>query len=164
MTAALVAAIAGLKVCVLERAQCVGGTSAISAGSAWVPNTHLALPGLDSEDTALRYLDATVGAHSSTEMKRAFLNAGPQMVRLLEEQSEVRFRLYPHLPDYYSEREGATTTGRALETVPFDGRKLGRHFKLVRPPLPEFTILGGMMVSRADIVNLLSAHRDGGAS
>ena len=50
-------------------------------------------------------------------------------------------------------------SGRALETLPFDGRKLGRDFALIKPPLPEFTIFGGMMVSRADITHLLNAFK-----
>jgi len=41
--------------------------------------------------------------------------------------------------------------------VPFDGRLLGRDlFALLRPPIPEFTVLGGMMVDRTDINHLLA--------
>jgi len=47
--------------------------------------------------------------------------------------------------------------GRALEPLPFDGRLLGGALRLVRPPIPEFTLLGGMMVDRTDIGHLLSA-------
>jgi hypothetical protein len=46
--------------------------------------------------------------------------------------------------------------GRALEPLPFDGRLLGPWFPLVRPPIPEFTVLGGMMVDRTDINHLLA--------
>jgi hypothetical protein len=34
---------------------------------------------------------------------------------------------------------------------------LGGALRLVRPPIPEFTLLGGMMVDRTDIGHLLSA-------
>lgn len=46
-----------------------------------------------------------------------------------------------------------------LEAVPFDGRKLGALFDLIREPIPEFTILGGMMVNQEDVLNLLAANR-----
>jgi hypothetical protein len=138
MTAALVGAIKGLRV---------------------VPNSHHDLSGGDSEENALRYLDGTVGNHAPTAMKQAFIRVAPKMVRFLEDNSEVRFRPYSYLPDYYSEIDGATVSGRALETTPFDGRLLGKDFGMLRPPLPEFTILGGMMVSRSDIANLLNAAR-----
>src|SRR4051794_41728208 len=40
MSAALFAAIEGRKVLVVERTEYVGGTSALSAASAWMPNSH----------------------------------------------------------------------------------------------------------------------------
>ena len=44
-----------------------------------------------------------------------------------------------------------------LEPVPFDASVLGRDFANLRPPLPEFMLLGGMMVDRTDIGHLLNA-------
>ena len=38
-----------------------------------------------------------------------------------------------------------------LEPVPFDGRALGADFKLLRRPLTEFMLFGGMMVERPDV-------------
>jgi succinate dehydrogenase/fumarate reductase flavoprotein subunit len=38
-----------------------------------------------------------------------------------------------------------------LEPVPFNARELGEQFQLLRWPLPEFMLLGGMMIDRADI-------------
>ena len=68
----------------------------------------------------------------------------------------MHFRPYPHHPDYEQHIEGATTCGRALEPLPFDGRVLGKALALIRPPIPEFTIFGGMMVDRTDIGHLLN--------
>ena len=68
-------------------------------------------------------------------------------------------RAYARHPDYRSELEGAALAGRALEPLPFDGRLLGDAFELVRPPLPEFTLLGGMMVDRTDIGHLLASTK-----
>lgn len=42
LATALFAAIHGLHALVVERTSWVGGTSALSAGSLWIPNTHLA--------------------------------------------------------------------------------------------------------------------------
>ena len=57
-------------------------------------------------------------------------------------------------PDYYPDMPGATAGGRVLEPVTFDGAKLGTNFGRLRPPLPEFTLFGGMMVNRSDIPHL----------
>lgn len=43
-----------------------------------------------------------------------------------------------------------------MEPLSFDGRLLADRFNLVRPPIPEFTVLGGMMVDRDDVTQLLN--------
>ena len=155
--AALFAAVAGAKVLVIEHTELVGGTTAISAGTTWIPGTQHAAavnPG-DTLAQAANYLGIAIGGHSPLALRHAFLEHGASTVRTLEEKTDVRFRPYPKHPDYISDLPGATLNGRALEPLPFDGRRLGKLFALLRPPIPEFTVLGGMMVDRTDINHLL---------
>ena len=159
MSAALTGALLGLEVALLEKAALVGGTTALSAGSVWIPNSPHAPPGSDSLEQARRYLRATVGDRLRPALCEAFLAAGPSVVRFLEERSAVRLRAYPHHPDYCADAEGATLAGRVLEPLPFDGRRLGQRLALLRPPMPEFTLFGGMMVDRGDVGHLLNATR-----
>ena len=156
MTAALAAAVLGLDVLLVEKTALVGGTTAISAGSVWVPNSHHGAPG-DDADNALRYLRAAIGDRLRASLADAFLAAGPEMVRFLEQHTAVQLRAYPYHPDYLADLPGATLAGRVLEPLPFDARLLGRAFARLRPPLPEFTLLGGMMVDRTDVGHLLAA-------
>ena len=158
MTAALIAAALGLDVLLVEKTAVVGGTTAISAGSIWVPGSHHS-PSGDDRENARRYLCAAIGGRLRTALADAFLSAGPEMVRFLEQHTNVRLRAYPHHPDYLADLPGATLAGRVLEPLPFDARLLGREFARLRPPLPEFTLLGGMMVDRTDIGHLLNATR-----
>jgi hypothetical protein len=157
MAAALFAAIDGKKVLLVERTGHVGGTTAWSAGTTWVPGTHHAAQ-VNPADTladAARYLTNAIGERTPAELRQAFLDNGPEAIRHIETRSDVQFRPYPKHPDYISDLGGSTLSGRALEPLPFDGRLLGDLFKLVRPPIPEFTVLGGMMVDRTDINHLL---------
>ena len=157
MAAALFAAIDGAKVLLVERTEHVGGTTAWSAGTTWVPGTHHG-PQVNPTDTladAARYLTNAIGERTPAALRQAFLDAGPEAVAHVEAHSDVKFRPYPKHPDYISDLGGSTLSGRALEPLPFDGRLLGDLFKLVRPPIPEFTVLGGMMVDRTDINHLL---------
>jgi hypothetical protein len=159
LATAVFAAIAGLKPLVIERTPLIGETTALSAGTLWVPNTHLATGSGDTPEQAARYLDGITGGRGPAALRARFLALGAQAVRCLSDQSEVRLRAFARHPDYRADLPGATTWGRALECLPFDGRRLGADFARFRPPIPEFTVLGGMMVDRTDIAHLLNAAR-----
>lgn len=161
MAAALYAAIDGKKVLLVERTEYVGGTTARSAATTWVPGTHHAasVNPTDTLEDAARYLTNAIGERTPASMRQAFLDNGAQAVKQIEMHSEVKYRPYPKHPDYISDLGGSTLNGRALEPLPFDGRKLGPLLSLVRPPIPEFTVLGGMMVDRNDINHLLGMTR-----
>jgi FAD binding domain len=157
MSAALFAAIAGAKVLLVESTAQVGGTTAYSAGTTWVPGTHLA-PQVNKDDTldsAARFLDNAVGERSPRALRSALLAHGADAVKTIEAHSHLKYRIRPFHPDYLSELDGSTLCGRALEPLPFDGRLLGEDFHLVRPPIPEFLVLKGMMVDRDDIPHML---------
>lgn len=157
LSAALFAAIGGARVLLVEHTGLVGGTTALSAGTTWIPGTHHAasVNPTDTVADAARYLTNAVGELSSAALRQVFLEHGFIAVRHLEENSDVKYRAYAKHPDYISNLEGSTLNGRALEPLPFDGRLLGNLLKLIRPPIPEFTVLGGMMVDRTDINHLL---------
>ncbi len=158
MATALFAALAGQRVLLVERTAHVGGTTAWSGGTTWIPGTRHAAsvnPG-DTLANAKHYLDNAVGERSPAALRQAFLDHGAQAVEQLETHTQVHYRAYPRHPDYLSALGGSTVNGRALEPLPFDGRLLGPLFALVRPPIPEFTVLGGMMVDRTDINHLLA--------
>jgi len=158
MSAALFAAIDGAKVLLVERTEYVGGTTALSAGTSWIPMTAVGakVDANDSVEVARGFLERAVGTRTDEALRLAFLNNGAKAVARLEANSEVRYQCRQFHPDYLSELDGSRLRGRAIEPIPFDGRKLGASMALVRPPIPEFTVLGGMMVDRDDIGHLLS--------
>ncbi len=158
LSAALFAAIDGAKVLVVERTEYVGGTTAWSAGTTWIPGSHHAAQVNPSDTMAevTTYLNHAVGEQAPAALRQAFLMHGAEAVSKIEAHSSVKFRPYPKHPDYISDLPGSTLNGRALEPLPFDGRLLGDLFPLLRPPIPEFTVLGGMMVDRTDINHLLA--------
>lgn len=161
MSAALFAAIEGKKVLLVEHTEYVGGTTALSAATTWIPGTRHAasVSEGDTLEIAAKFLDNAVGNRTSSDIREALLQNGPTALDFIEANSEVKYRAYPLHPDYLSELEGSTLNGRALEPLPFDGRKLGKLLALIRPPIPEFTVLGGMMVDRNDIFHLLRATK-----
>lgn len=156
-SAALNAAIDGARVLLVERTAHVGGTSAISASTAWVPGTRRGLE-VNPDDTPERvatFLNTAVGDRSDPKLRQAFIEQGPKAIANLEDHSALQFQVRMLHPDYLSELEGSVLRGRAIEPQPFDGKLLGPNMGLVRNPIPEFTVLGGMMVDRDDIFHLL---------
>lgn len=161
MTAALVASIEGLRTLLIEKSDQVGGTTAYSSGTVWIPdNAQQRQLGVTSDGAAaLVYLDALVGSRASRELRKAFIAAGGEMLDYLAQHTDVGFRVYPQQPDYRQDLPGATLGGRPLEPLPFDGRTLGKDFDRVRWPIPELMLFGGMMVTRPEAARLLRIGR-----
>lgn len=161
LTAALTATLEGLTVAVLEVSPFLGGTTARSSGTVWIPNNQLmrAAGFAPDADAAETYLSTVVGRHAPKEGWLAFLEQAPVMQADLEARAGIVFRPYLTAPDYQSAAEGAAQGGRALEPVAFDGRILGGWFETLADPTPELTVFGGMMLTRAEAQRLIRAER-----
>lgn len=160
MTAALVAALKGMNALLCEKSGMVGGTSATSAGTLWIPcNTQSLRAGFDDSLARARlYLEELVGTGEGRALREAYLATAPAAVDYLAANSAVAFVPAGRHPDY-RELPGAAEAGRGLVAKEFDGRLLGGDFARVRPPIEEFMLLGGMMVSKSDIPRLLGRYR-----
>jgi len=161
MTAALIASLEGLNVLLCEKSEQVGGTGATAAGTLWIPGNHQSkAAGFDdSAEAAARYLDALIPGDAGREVRAAFLATGPEAIDYLEARSDVQFVPCGKHPDYRGNLPGAGVFGRASVPNPFDGRLLGADFSRVRPPIPEYLLLGGMMVGKDDIPPLIGRFK-----
>lgn len=160
MTAALAGALQGLDVLLCEATQQVGGTTATSAGTIWIPcNTPSREAGYeDSFDDAMRYLDALVPSGDGRKLREAYFRSGPAIIDEIMKRSQVKFVAAGLHPDYI-DVAGSRTAGRAMASVPYDGRLLGKEFDRIRAPMKEFMVLGGMMVGKLDIGHLVGRFK-----
>jgi succinate dehydrogenase/fumarate reductase flavoprotein subunit len=160
MTAALVGALEGLKTVLCEKSNMVGGTTATSAGTVWIPGSvqSKAAGVPDTIEAARNYLAEILGEDANDERLTTYLATGPSVLEYLEKRTSVSFIPPMVHPDYHA-LPGAAVGGRALGAAPFDGRKLGYDFVRLRPPRREFLVLGGMMVGKNDIPSLLHPFR-----
>jgi succinate dehydrogenase/fumarate reductase flavoprotein subunit len=160
MTAALVGALEGLKVVLCEKSDMVGGTTAFSAGSVWIPGSSQSRSAgtPDTTEAARTYLGAILGEHANDARLDFYLRMAPRALDDLEARTSLRFAAPPVHPDYKA-LPGAAVGGRALAAMAFDGRKLGADFDRLRPPRREFMVLGGMMVGKTDVEPLLHPLR-----
>lgn len=154
LTAAITAAKAGLKVVVLEATPVFGGTTAFSGGGVWIPaNHHQSELGVeDSRAEAVAYLQSVLGNFYDAEKIETFIDTAPEMLRFLEDNSEVLLAA-SGIPDYAPGAPG-WKTGRCLLTADYDGNRLGDDFAVLRPPIPEMGLFHSMQVSPMDAYRL----------
>src|SRR5690625_1207935 len=78
LTAALAAARSGSSVIVLEKHTKLGGTTALSGGTSWIPNNHLMeTAGIeDSRDEALDYMRSLSFGLLDEELLETFVDEG----------------------------------------------------------------------------------------
>ena len=156
LTAALSAAENGASVQVIEQADAIGGTTAISGGVAWMPNNHLMDEhGLDdSNDQALRYLREVVGGEGNFQLLEIFVKEAREAALWIEELTPLQWEALPY-PDYFPERDGGQLGYRSLEPlgwpVPED---IARQIRTAPNRAQE---QGVLTMGRALIAGLLSA-------
>jgi succinate dehydrogenase/fumarate reductase flavoprotein subunit len=161
MAAAITARHHGLDVLVVEKAALFGGTTAVSGGWLWVPGNPLAAAqGIaDDRDAARTYLRQEAGEHFDGARVDAFLRNAPRMIKFFSRNTAVRFVCPPAAPDYHAESPGGVKAGRSVMVEPMDGRSLGSYLGIIRPPLPELTVLGMMLGSGRDVIHFMRATR-----
>jgi len=118
LTAALAAAVEGAQVAVFEKARLLGGTSALSGGTIWIPNNQPAREaGVDdSRERGLEYLASLSNGMILPELAEALIDGGPQLVDFLNENSEIRLQVVHGYPDYHPEHPGGLPHGgRSIE-------------------------------------------------
>ena len=156
LSASLFAAKRGLEVLLCEKASLIGGTTATSGGIAWIPGNRQARDAgvEDSVENARTYLQNELGNRYRADLVDAFLESGRTALDALETDTEVRF---DHIawPDYHPDQPGGMPKGRSVLARAFDGRRLGKDFALVRPPIHRLMILGGLMIGAEEVPDFL---------
>lgn len=103
LTAATLAHDQGAEVLVVEKADMLGGTTAVSGGGVWLPGNHkMAEAGIDdSRDDALAYIRrVAAGSEPDPDQLEVFVDTAPEVLRYLEDHTPLSTHISP-LPDYY---------------------------------------------------------------
>lgn len=135
LTAAATAAHAGLSVLVLEKAELLGGTSAVSGGMLWVVDNHYAREAgfADSKQAGREYVEAVARGRGRAELLDAALLHGSDMLEFIEDELDVKFLFLDNFPDYRRDLPGAVHGGRTIEPQLFNYREaLGKLADYVR--------------------------------
>ncbi|MEV0354893.1 3-ketosteroid-delta-1-dehydrogenase [Nocardia sp. NPDC050697] len=149
MSAALAAHELGLSALIVEKTAFVGGSTARSGGAFWIPGSSI-LPdnGPAAIAEAETYVRAVVSDSAPAERGRAFLDAGPATVGMLERTTPMRFFWAEGYSDYHPEEPGGRAEGRTCECRPFDASVLGAERPRLRGGVMEAPV--PMPVTGAD--------------
>ncbi|AWB90160.1 FAD-dependent oxidoreductase [Salinibacterium hongtaonis] len=153
LASALFAAAEGARVLLVERTELIGGTTAYTAGTLWIPGTHLAMEGgapSGDLESAERYLDLAVGDRSDRSLRSAFLHTGPEAIRALARERGMKLRVRPQHPDYMAELPDSAAGWRPIEACTVNGAHVP-GLNRVRQQTPEFTVFGGLQLESQDI-------------
>ncbi|MCA9639828.1 MAG: FAD-dependent oxidoreductase [Myxococcales bacterium] len=126
LSAALAARAKGLSVLVVEAADTIGGTTAVSGGVIWVPcNKHQAALGVeDSPSQALTYLERISEGLTPRALLERYLEVAPLMLEFVEESIGQSFECLGTYPDYQPELPGGMAGGRSLDNPLYDTNRL----------------------------------------
>ena len=161
LSAAVTAAYHGLKVIVAEKADVLGGTTALSGGWMWTPRNRFAREaGIAEEIDAPRaYLRAVLGNNFNEARVDAFLETVPHMVDFYQTKTALQFEAGNKIADTYGTQPGAGTGGRSLVAAPYDARGLGALAHRLRKPLRETTFMGMTIQAGADLAAFMNVTR-----
>ena len=154
MTAALIAKDLGNDTLVIEKGVFYGGSTALSGGALWVPNSHLMKEaGIeDSPEEALSYLKEITGGKVSEERLRAYVDKSAKMIKYPEKHTHASFDVVHEYPDYYPEIEGGKPNGgRTIEPKPLNARRLKQMWKDLLVPTAQEVVLGEIMVAAGEV-------------
>lgn len=160
MSAALAARDAGLDTLIVEKAQYFGGSTVLSGGSIWMPNAPVIVErGVTvTTDSVVDYLRAISDGAVAEPRLRRFAEEGPKMLAFLEGTSpHLVFEWRPDYPDYHPDAPGGSATGRSVEAMHFDRRKLGDLDPFMREP--TLRTPRGMWIRSNDLHTFLGLRR-----
>ncbi|HEX7854378.1 MAG TPA: FAD-binding protein [Sphingobium sp.] len=141
LAAAITAHDHGASALILERADQVGGVTALSMGEVWIAGNHLAAAeGIkDSPDSGFRYIQTlSMGYGEDGAIFNQALH-GPIALRYFEDAIGLRMRVIRGCPDYYYPHSNdSLSEGRYLEVEPFPAETLGewQHRTRISPQVP----------------------------
>jgi len=164
LSAAITAHEHGASAIVLERADQVGGVTALSLGEVWVAgNHHAAEIGVeDSVESGFRYLKRlSMGYGDDVQILNKVVHTRVAL-QYFEDTIGLKMEAIRNCPDYYyGTSNDAVREGRLLECAPFPAETLGEWQAKTRiSPLVPYAMTHHDMFSRGGAANMMKWDYD----
>jgi succinate dehydrogenase/fumarate reductase flavoprotein subunit len=142
LSAALSASEAGAEVLVLEKSPYIGGTTAVSGGGSWAPNSKPVVEAMGEtpKEDLMTYLRKVTGGRTPENKLERFVDREADVFDTIDEITPLEFIFAGGPSDYHAEFEGGSREGRMIVPDLYDGDRLGEKQANVREsphfPLP----------------------------
>jgi 3-oxosteroid 1-dehydrogenase len=155
---ALTASEMGLQPLVIEKADTLGGSTAVSYGGLWIGNNHIAKAAgyKDNREDVIKYMRFVGGSELNEARFLAFVDESPAALRFFE-SCGVGFMITKALVDhYYDSVPGSTAEGRSLEPTLISADELGKKWRdsVFLPPNAPCELSVGEVIQWGGITNL----------
>ena len=149
MAAGVVAHDRKARVLLVEKSDRYGGSSAMSGGSLWVPQSHfMDEAGIeDNREDALAYLKEITAGAVDGEKLEAYVDTAPEAVRYLADHAHLKMYSMPAYSDYYPRAKGSKPGGRSLDPETFDARSLGNDLLSMKDQNPQMLVMGRLFMT-----------------
>lgn len=158
LSAAITAHDLGASAVVLERADKVGGVTALSLGEVWVPGNHLEqeLGIEDSAESGFRYLKRLAMDYGEDLAALNLTVHAREAFRYFEEKIGLKLMVIRNCPDYYyGHSNDSVAEGRLLEPAPFPAATLGDWQERTRvSPVTPYGMTHPDMMERGGSANM----------
>ena len=158
LSAAITAHNNGLSAMVLERADKVGGVTALSLGEVWVPgNRHETALGIeDSPESGFRYLKRLSMGYGQDHAILNLAVHAREALQYFEDHIGLEMDVIRGCPDYYYGRSNdSVAEGRLLEVRPFPAETLGEWQEKTRvSPIAPYGMTHPDMMERGGTAHI----------
>ena len=161
LTGALKAAAEGMSVIVVEARGIVGGTTALSGGSVWIPCNDYAE---DDPAAAKVYMTKVADGLSTEAIIDAYIANASPMINFITEEAGVEW-VVADRTDYHEQWEGATTATRTVKPKdPSDpeGKKSLSGVGYTQPQADRLEELGGRILLNTTAERLVARPLEDG--
>ena len=118
LTAAIIGHDLGLSTVVLEKADVLGGGTALSGGVIWIPlNHHMLAAGItDSREEVINYVRRGSMGHHDEDLLAAYVDTGPEMLRYMETHTPLKMAIETDgsRTEYLADLPGGKPEGRKI--------------------------------------------------
>lgn len=163
LAGAIAAISKGCSVIVCEKAKTIGGSTIISGGGGWFPNTRYSKEFGDDRDKALAYVKLIAQGQSTDAIMEAFVDRSDEILEVIANNSTIQWKAGTTYGDYHPEYEGGLQFGRSCSPAREEGEP-GAGSPLITRLQKAIEETGNEILTSAPVTSLVTRQGENGVA